>query len=73
MKVKSGQKKKGDGAGMVDECIEVCDDFLRNDKRTERVCWFYCVKADMAGFMDSLSVSSVCMKTPSFQTSLLTL
>lgn len=74
MKVKIGQKNEGDGTGMVDECIEVCDDFLRHDKGTERVCWFYRIKADMAGFMDvSLCVPSVCMKTPRFQTSLLSL
>lgn len=39
---------------MEDECVEVCDDCVRNDKETERKdCWFYCTKDDMLGFMDA--------------------
>lgn len=37
LKVGSGQeKKRGDWETVEDECVEVCDDSVRNDKETER-------------------------------------
>ncbi|KAJ4924222.1 hypothetical protein JOQ06_000462, partial [Pogonophryne albipinna] len=45
---------------MEDECVEVCDDSVRNDKETEkRDCWVYYTKADMLGFMNMRVCDSI--------------